>query len=119
MCGKVLFLCLQDGLEEGLCKSQCRVMSISGTPVHADSLLPAEVVDGTKPTYEPLLSCLATENRKAGGYFFEYLQELEDVVYVNCLRFWREVQEYKTLFIQETFSPCAVEMKAKVCIVRS
>lgn len=45
----------------------------------------------------------------------QYLEEMEDnKLYINCLLFWREVQEYKTLFVQESFSPCAVEMKAKV-----
>lgn len=89
-------------------------MSISGTPVHADSF--GTMADSTKTVYEPLLSCLAMENRKAGGYFLQYLGKLEDAAYTHCLQFWREVQEYKTLFIQDTFSPCAVEMKAKVAI---
>ena len=43
-----------------------------------------------------------------------YLEEQENEVYCNCLLFWREVQKYKELFIQQSFSPCAVEMKAKV-----
>ena len=75
------------------------------------------MADGTKTAYEPLLRCLAMENRKAGGYFLKYLGTLQDTVYANCLQFWREVQEYKALFVQKSFSPCAVEMKAKVgCI---
>lgn len=95
-----------------LCKSQCRVLSVSGTPVHPG----LEASDGNKTVYEPMLRCLAMENRKAGGYFLQYLGKLENTAYMNCLRFWREVQEYKTLYIQESFSPCTVEMKAKVYI---
>jgi hypothetical protein len=72
------------------------------------------VPDSTRTAYEPLLRCLAMENRKAGGYFLNYLGTLEDTIYIRCLQFWREVQEYKTLFIQEMFSACSVEMKAKV-----
>lgn len=56
------------------------------------------------------------ENRKAGGYFMQYLEKLERGTHLNCLQFWREVQEYKHLFIQKNFSPCAVELKAKVFI---
>ena len=70
-----------------------------------------------KVSYESLLHCLAMENRKAGGYFMMYLEKLEEGVYIKCLLFWREVQEYKSLFIQKQFSPCAVEMKAKVLVL--
>ncbi len=35
-------------------------------------------------------------------------------VYLHCLLFWREAQSYKSLFLRQSFSPCAVEMKAKV-----
>lgn len=67
-----------------------------------------------KVSCKSLLHCLAMEHRKAGGYFMKYLEELENGVYINCLQFWRDIQEYKTLFIQKQFSACAVEMKAKV-----
>ena len=43
-----------------------------------------------------------------------YLSEMQNKVYINCLKFWREVQQYKILFVKDAFSPCAVEMKAKV-----
>lgn len=109
---------LQEGSNSPtLCKNQCRVLSISGTPVHHKTFSPFTMGDTTKPGYEPLLRCLAMENRKAGGYFLDFLGKLEDAVYMNCLRFWREVQEYKSLFIQPSFSPCAVEMKAKVSVM--
>ena len=97
-----------------MCKSVCRVLSVSGTPAHSVSLdLCADSLGG-KVNYEPLLRCLALENRKAGGYFMHYLRDKESKVYINCLRFWREVQEYKALFVRVSFSPCSVEMKAKV-----
>lgn len=35
-------------------------------------------------------------------------------VFIHCLVFWREVQEYKALFIGASFSPCTVETRAKV-----
>ncbi len=35
-------------------------------------------------------------------------------MHVNLLLFWREVQEYKGLFLKLSFSITAVEMKAKV-----
>lgn len=92
----------------------CRILSVSGTPVHSITVnLEAATMEG-RVSYEPLLRCLALENRKAGGYFMRHLEKLEDSIYINCLKFWREVQEYKALFVQESFSPCAVEMKAKV-----
>ena len=37
-------------------------------------------------------------------------------MFLYCLVFWREVQEYKALFIGASFRPCAVEMKAKVSL---
>ena len=92
------------------------MLSVSGTPTHTASfnLRPTSAADASKTAYEPLLRCLAMEHRKAGGYFMQHLEKLEDPVHINCLQFWREVQEYKALFIQVNFSPCAVEMKAKV-----
>ena len=94
---------------------------MSGTPIHSPlhsvassaSLQSLDVVDN-RALFKPLLHCLGMEYRKAGGYFMHYLETLEDKVYINCLLFWREVQEYKALFVQASFSPCAVEMKAKV-----
>ena len=97
-----------------MCKGTCMVLSVSGTPAHSTPLDMHAGVPGSKTAYEPLLHCLASENRKAGGYFFQYLSDMQNTVYINCLRFWREVQEYKTLFVRASFSPCAVEMKAKV-----
>lgn len=95
-------------------------MSVSGTPVHSVTSLTLPDSTGgdtaNKVSYESLLHCLAMENRKAGGYFMKYLEELEDGVFIKCLLFWREVQEYKSLFIQKQFSPCAVELKAKVLL---
>lgn len=97
------------------------VRSVSGTPVHSTGP-PPEVhaaIQANKPAYDSLLHCLASENRKAGGYFLQYLMDMKNTVYLNCLRFWREVQEYKTLFVRVSFSPCGVEMKAKVILIRS
>ena len=37
--------------------------------------------------------------------------------FLHCLLFWREVQKYKALFVGTSFSPCSVEMKAKVSIL--
>ena len=34
--------------------------------------------------------------------------------FLHCLLFWRDVQEYKSLFTADSFIPCAVERKAKV-----
>ena len=94
---------------------------MAGTPVQSvTSLAPIQQPDTssasseTKVSYESLLQCLAMENRKAGGYFMRYLEGLENGVFNNCLQFWREVQQYKALFVQKQFSPCAVELKAKV-----
>lgn len=97
-----------------MCKGSCRVLSVSGTPAHSTSPETHTAVPGSKSVYELLLRCLALENRKAGGYFLQYLADTQNTVYINCLKFWREVQEYKTLFVRVSFSPCAVEMKAKV-----
>ena len=73
--------------------------------------------DTAKVPYDGLLRCLAMENRKAGGYFMRYLEQLDNSIYINCLQFWREVQEFKYLFIQKHFSPCTVELKSKVYLV--
>ena len=88
--------------------------------------------------YKSLLNCLSLEKTKAGGYFQKHLELSPDKVQcmgsiayptvfrylaidlflpvqvnTNCLYFWREVQEYKTLFLKCSFSISAVEMKAK------
>lgn len=96
---------------------------------------PQHYLSNSSEAYASLLHCLNTEQRKAGGYFQNHLENLESkvsVVYtiisctihvhsflllqtcLHCLLFWREVQEYKALFVGTSFSPCAVEMKAKV-----
>lgn len=92
------------------------ILSISGTPVHTTpNHHHAGASDiGSSDRYKPLFHCLAVEYRKAGGYFMHFLEKLENKVYINSLLFWREVQEYKALFIRRTFSPCAVEMRSKV-----
>lgn len=43
-----------------------------------------------------------------------FLEKLENKVYINSLLFWRDVQEYKALFVGKKFSPYSVEMKSKV-----
>lgn len=103
-----------------ICKSHCQILSVSGTPVQSVTSLETadsgrgSSVDTPKVCYDDLLRCLAMENRKAGGYFLSYLEQLDNSVYINCLQFWREVQEFKYLFIQDHFSPCTVELKSKV-----
>ncbi len=103
---------LQEGSDqESICRDDCRILSISGTPLHSTTLSPRTL---SRDIYEPMLKCLVMEHRKAGGYFMHYLEKLNNSVYINCLLFWREVQEYKSLFVQASFSACAVEKKAKV-----
>ena len=123
-----------------MCGSCCQIFSVSGTPLHTDPPTPTPQGD----TYTPLLYCLATEQRKAGGYFQQHLERLEDEVetviqlkqlvlqstlkiddisgchqtFLHCLLFWRDVQEYKALFTAASFIPCAVERKAKVTLLR-
>ena len=87
------------------------ILSISGTPVDT----PDHYHSQACANYEPLMKCLTVEYRKAGGYFMHFLEKLENRVYINSLLFWREVQEYKALFVGKTFQPCAVEMRSKVC----
>lgn len=52
--------------------SSCHILSISGTP-----LLP---LSPPHSSFTHMIQCLATENRKAGGYFIQYLQSLADRV---------------------------------------
>lgn len=81
------------------------------TPDHHHS----QASDIANANFEVLFNCLAVEYRKAGGYFMNFLEKQESKVYINSLLFWREVQEYKALFVGKTFRPCAVERKSKVC----
>ena len=59
-----------------MCGSRCQIFSVSGTPLHTDPPTPTPQGD----TYTSLLYCLATEQRKAGGYFQQHLERLEDEV---------------------------------------
>lgn len=63
--------------------------------------------------YHRLLKCLALEQWKAGGYFQRYLETSGNQLFLNCLFFWRELQLFKKLFYTSSFSPSAVEVKAK------
>ncbi len=163
-----------------MCESHCQILSVSGTPIHHPStpLHLVEGVQGGQDYYSIFLRCLGMEQWKAGRYFQEHLEKMQDKVrkegregeeggreggrgrgsvreggreeggceggreegggggrdgwigrkkeraynvtvslqmYLHCLLFWRDVQEYKSLFLRASFSPCAVEMKAKVC----
>jgi hypothetical protein len=82
------------------------ILSVSGTP-----LLPP-----THHTPSPtscMVECLASEYRNAGGYFEEYLKSLSSQVRLHCLLFWRDVQEFKSLFVSPSFHPPTVQAKAK------
>ncbi|XP_064382718.1 regulator of G-protein signaling 22-like isoform X2 [Halichondria panicea] len=101
-----------------MCEAQCTILSVSGTPLHTATpthphTLTTEEQHASLDLYSPLISCLNTEHRKAGGYFQKHLENNQEKVFLYCLVFWREVQEYKALFIGASFSPCTVEMKAK------
>eukprot|EP00731_Ephydatia_muelleri_P031590 Em0023g97a len=100
-----------------MCESRCHVISISGTPEIPPSS-PMQLGTSHHDQYTSLLQCLATEHKKAGNYFHQYLENLDDKLYLHCLMFWREVQHYKCLFTKTSFSPCDVEVKAKLLFGR-
>ena len=129
---------LQDRPDDtrGMCENRCQILSVSGTPLHSTVTSP---IHYSSEMYTFLLRCLSIEQRKAGGYFQNHLETLENKVrlefvgfllmpsliinfpcffwqqsFLHSLLFWREVQEYKALFVATSFSPCSVEMKAKV-----
>ncbi len=102
----------QEGSDrDNICKSRCMILSLSGTPTHLSES--PDSLPRSLDVYKSLFHCLAVENRKAGGYFMKYLKN-QDKVYINALLFWRDMQEYKILFVGKKFSPCLVEMKSKV-----
>ncbi|KAJ8032832.1 Regulator of G-protein signaling 22 [Holothuria leucospilota] len=61
---------------------------------------------------ESLLDGLYHE-KKAGGFFMKYLENLGNQIFINCLNCWHELQEYHTLFFAEVFSPYALARKAQ------
>ena len=68
----------QDSKDGPVCDSRCQIISVSGTPLHTLPSTPTPAPQGD--VYTPLLYCLITEQRKAGGYFQQYLEQLEDKV---------------------------------------
>ena len=75
----LLLLLLQDrpDLEDaqGMCESQCQILSVSGTPLHSTITSPQHY---SSEAYTSLLHCLSIEQRKAGGYFQNHLETLEN-----------------------------------------
>ncbi|XP_071965530.1 regulator of G-protein signaling 22-like [Antedon mediterranea] len=61
---------------------------------------------------ENLLQGLMFE-KKSGGFFMTYLQQLGDKVLINCLHCWHDIQEYHTLFFSDTFSEYVLNRKAQ------
>ncbi|XP_033123615.1 regulator of G-protein signaling 22-like [Anneissia japonica] len=61
---------------------------------------------------EDLLDGLMFE-KKAGGFFMTYLEQLGNKVLINCLHCWHDIQEYHTLFFSETFSEYVLNRKAQ------
>ncbi|XP_062622308.1 regulator of G-protein signaling 22-like isoform X4 [Saccostrea cucullata] len=66
---------------------------------------------------DALLKALYHE-RQAGGFFQKYIERSGNKMWVNCLNFWTDVQEYHTLFYAEVIDPYIVQKKAKVIYSR-
>eukprot|EP00105_Crassostrea_gigas_P001535 XP_011413762.1 PREDICTED: regulator of G-protein signaling 22-like isoform X1 [Crassostrea gigas] len=66
---------------------------------------------------DALLKALYHE-RQAGGFFQKYIDRSGNKMWVNCLNFWTDVQEYHLLFYAEVIDPYIVQKKAKVIYSR-
>ncbi|XP_078317131.1 regulator of G-protein signaling 22-like isoform X8 [Crassostrea virginica] len=66
---------------------------------------------------DSLLKALYHE-RQAGGFFQKYIERSGNKMWVNCLNFWTDVQEYHLLFYAEVIDPYIVQKKAKVIYSR-
>ncbi|XP_056017621.1 regulator of G-protein signaling 22-like isoform X5 [Ostrea edulis] len=66
---------------------------------------------------DALLNALYHE-RQAGGFFQKYIERSSNKMWVNCLSFWTDVQEYHMLFYAEVIDPYIVQKKAKVIYSR-
>ncbi len=68
-----------------MCEAQCTILSVSGTPLHTATpthphTLTTEEQHASLDLYSPLISCLNTEHRKAGGYFQKHLENNQEKV---------------------------------------
>ena len=83
----LLLLLLQDrpDLEDaqGMCESWCQILSVSGTPLHSTVTSPQHY---SSEAYTSLLHCLSIEQRKAGGYFQNHLETLENKACLDLQR---------------------------------
>lgn len=61
---------------------------------------------------EALLQALHHE-REAGGFFKKFINRSGNKVWINCLNFWTEVQDYHWLFYTEFIDPYILQKKAK------
>ncbi len=69
----------------GMCEGKCSILSVSGTPLHSatPTLGHTHTPADDNPSWElygPLISCLNTEHRKAGGYFQQHLESIDEKV---------------------------------------
>lgn len=63
-----------------MCESRCQILSVRGTPVPPPLPTVQSQTTDDRSLYQSLIGCLNIENRKAGGYFQCYLDEMEDKV---------------------------------------
>lgn len=67
-----------------MCENRCKILSVSGTPIHSSTAIAtSDCKDSDDPSsdvYKPLIACLNTEQRKAGGYFKMYLENKKEKV---------------------------------------
>ncbi|KAL9980558.1 hypothetical protein ACROYT_G009160 [Oculina patagonica] len=96
-------------------KIQRMMRTLHRTAVFADGSTPASVEETGSKTgamLDSLIQGLIYE-RQTGDYFKVFLQNSGNETWMNCLAFWKSLQEYNAYFFADSLNPSLLSRKAR------